>query len=121
MNAQWNQPKDRTVYLHRHPAFFGDAADVIGDCCGCCPKPSTDEELKISEEERKIYISGPVTFMKDDPGRQEIGSFNPITEIDWTGRENLKPAFWTCIDNSLQKWLMLVTRSDFVRQLCPAM
>jgi hypothetical protein len=23
--------------------------------------------------------------MKDDPGRQEIGSFNPITETDWTG------------------------------------
>ncbi|KAJ5656481.1 hypothetical protein N7507_008431 [Penicillium longicatenatum] len=84
LNAQWNQPKDRTVYLHRHPAFFGDAADVIGDCCGCCPEPSTEEELKVYEEESKIYISGPVTFMKDDPGRQEIGSFNPITETDWT-------------------------------------
>ncbi|KAJ5946879.1 hypothetical protein N7454_003718 [Penicillium verhagenii] len=84
LNAQWNQPKDRTVYLHRHPAFFGDAGDVIGDCCGCCPRPVTDEELKVAEEESKIYISGPVTFMKDDPGRQEIGSFNPITEVDWT-------------------------------------
>ncbi|KAJ6102464.1 hypothetical protein N7486_004891 [Penicillium sp. IBT 16267x] len=84
LNAQWNQPKDRRVYLHRHPAFFGEAVDVIEDCCGCCPEPSTDEELKISEEESKIYISGPVTFMKDDPGRQEIGSFNPITETDWT-------------------------------------
>ncbi|KAJ5939279.1 hypothetical protein N7466_002413 [Penicillium verhagenii] len=84
LNAQWNQPKDRTVYLHRHPAFFGDADNVIGDCCGCCPRPVTDEELKLAEEESKIYISGPVTFMKDDPGRQEIGSFNPITEVDWT-------------------------------------
>ncbi|KAJ5803064.1 uncharacterized protein N7503_005514 [Penicillium pulvis] len=84
LNAQWNQPKDRRVYLHRHPAFFGDAADVLGDCCGCCPEPFTNEELKVSEEERKIYISGPVAFIKDDPGRQEIGSFNPITETDWT-------------------------------------
>ncbi|KAJ5746177.1 hypothetical protein N7520_011359 [Penicillium odoratum] len=84
LNAQWNQPKDRAVYLHRHPAFFGDAENVIGDCCGCCPEPSTDEERKISEEENKMYISGPVTFLKDDPGRQEIGSFNPITETDWT-------------------------------------
>ncbi|KAK4938155.1 hypothetical protein LTR66_015120, partial [Elasticomyces elasticus] len=24
LNAQWNQPKDREVYLHRHPAFFGE-------------------------------------------------------------------------------------------------
>ena len=21
LNAEWNQPKDREVYLHRHPAF----------------------------------------------------------------------------------------------------
>ncbi|CAI7645132.1 unnamed protein product [Penicillium glandicola] len=84
LNAQWNQPKERTVYLHRHPAFFGEAEHVIGDCCGFCPKPVTEEEVKVSEEEAKIYISGHVTFIKDDPGRQEIGSFNPITETDWT-------------------------------------
>ncbi|KAJ5164427.1 uncharacterized protein N7500_006257 [Penicillium coprophilum] len=84
LNAQWNQPKDRTVYLHRHPAFFGEAEHVIGDCCGFCPKPVTEEEIKVAEEEAKIYISGQVTFIKDDPGRQEIGSFNPITETDWT-------------------------------------
>ncbi|OQE46390.1 hypothetical protein PENCOP_c001G08769 [Penicillium coprophilum] len=84
LNAQWNQPKDRTVYLHRHPAFFGEAEHVIGDCCGFCPKPVTEEEIKVAEEEAKIYISGQVNFIKDDPGRQEIGSFNPITETDWT-------------------------------------
>jgi hypothetical protein len=45
----------------------------------------TDEELKVAEEESKIYISGSITFIKDNPGRQEIGSFNPINETDWTG------------------------------------
>ncbi|KAJ5697768.1 hypothetical protein N7488_011452 [Penicillium malachiteum] len=84
LNAQWNLPKDREVYLHRHPAFFGDAEHIIGDCCGFCPVPTTEEELKVAEEESKIYISGNLNFIKDDPGRQEIGSFNPITETDWT-------------------------------------
>ncbi|KAJ5835857.1 hypothetical protein N7447_001883 [Penicillium robsamsonii] len=84
LNAQWNQSKERTVYLHRHPAFFGEAEHVIGDCCGFCPNPATEEEVKVAEEEAKMYISGHVTFIKDDPGRQEIGSFHPITETDWT-------------------------------------
>ncbi|KAJ5313021.1 hypothetical protein N7508_003851 [Penicillium antarcticum] len=84
LNAQWNQPKDREVYLHRHPAFFGEAEHVIHDCCGFCPQPANEEEKKVAEEESKIYISGDVSFIKDDPGRQEIGSFNPITETDWT-------------------------------------
>lgn len=50
----------------------------------------TDEEKAVSEEEGKTYISGDVTFIKDDPGRQEIGSFNPITETDWTGKCHFK-------------------------------
>ena len=83
LNAEWNQ-KDRETILHRHPAFFGSIADVIHDCCGFCPKPVTDEDLAIAEEENKIYISGGITFIKDDPGRQTIGSFNPITDDDWT-------------------------------------
>ncbi|RYC64850.1 hypothetical protein CHU98_g1360 [Xylaria longipes] len=41
LNAEWNQPKEREVYLHRHPAFFGRVED-------------------------------------------QIGSFNPLTEDDWT-------------------------------------
>lgn len=86
LNAQWNQPKERAVYLHRHPAFFGEAEHVIGDCCGFCPKPVTEEEVKVADEEANIYISGQISFIKDDPGRQEIGSFNPITETDWTGK-----------------------------------
>ena len=84
LNAEWNKSKDRETKLHRHPAFFGGVEDVIGDCCGFCPKPETDDDLAVAEEENKIYISGPVTFLRDDPGRQQIGSFNPLTEDDWT-------------------------------------
>ncbi|OAA73258.1 ankyrin repeat protein [Cordyceps fumosorosea ARSEF 2679] len=84
LNAEWNQPKDRKVYLHRHPAFFGRVQDVIEDCCGSCPVPVTNEEKEVSEKEAEIYISGKVSFMIDDPGRQQIGSFNPLTEQDWT-------------------------------------
>ncbi|RAL04303.1 ankyrin repeat protein [Aspergillus ibericus CBS 121593] len=84
LNAEWNKPKDREVNLHRHPAFFGDVADVIQDCCGFCPQPETEEEKEIAETESKLYVSGSISFIKDDPGRQEIGSFNPITETDWT-------------------------------------
>ncbi|KFY22882.1 hypothetical protein V493_06259 [Pseudogymnoascus sp. VKM F-4281 (FW-2241)] len=84
LNSEWNRPDERDVDLHRHPCFFGTADDVIGDCCGFCPVPKTDEEIEVAEEESKTYISGSLTFVKDDPGRQEIGSFNPITTDDWT-------------------------------------
>ncbi|KAI0889471.1 ankyrin repeat protein [Annulohypoxylon maeteangense] len=84
LNAEWNQPKEREVYLHRHPAFFGRVEDVIGDCCGTCPKPHTAEEFEVFEKESAIYVSGKVTFRIDDPGRQQIGSFNPLTDDDWT-------------------------------------
>ncbi|KAI0547666.1 ankyrin repeat protein [Xylaria curta] len=84
LNAEWNQPKEREVYLHRHPAFFGRVEDVLGDCCGTCPQPQTPEEIEIAEKESEIYVSGNATFRIDDPGRQQIGSFNPLTEDDWT-------------------------------------
>lgn len=84
LNAEWNQPDDREVYLHRHPCFFGTAEEVIQDCCGYCPMPKTDEEIKVQEEEGKAYVSGGLKFLTDDPGRQEIGSFNPITDDEWT-------------------------------------
>jgi ankyrin repeat protein len=83
LNAEWNT-KQREVKLHRHPAFFGDAENIVGDCCGFCPEPTTEEEEKVAEEEGKIYVSGNISFLTDDPGRQTIGSFNPITDTDWT-------------------------------------
>ena len=84
LNAEWNRPKDRGTCLHRHPAFFGRVEDVLGDCCGYCPAPETDEDLAAAEEESKIYISGEIEFVTDDPGRQTIGSFHPLTDDDWT-------------------------------------
>ncbi|KAI9736997.1 MAG: hypothetical protein M1834_000586 [Cirrosporium novae-zelandiae] len=84
LNAEWNKPDDREVHLHRHPAFFGFVEDVIHDCCGDCPNPVTDEEKEAAEEESKTFISGEIQFIKDDPGRQAIGSFHPITADDWT-------------------------------------
>jgi len=57
---------------------FGRVEDVINDCCGYCPTPVTDEEKEIAEEEAKIYVSGMISFMKDDPGRQ-VSQFRPYT------------------------------------------
>lgn len=57
---------------------------VLHDCCGFCPEPKTDEEREVAEEESKTYVSRDVEFKKDDPGRQAIGSFNPLTDDDWT-------------------------------------
>ncbi|CAK7202192.1 hypothetical protein SEUCBS139899_004914 [Sporothrix eucalyptigena] len=105
LNAEWNQKKDREVYLHRHPAFFGRAEDVMEDCCGFCPKPETDKEKEVAEEESKIYISGKISFLTDDPGRQQIGSFNPLTDDDWTEMAYVGNTARLCqaiIDNDLE-------------------
>ncbi|KAK5146469.1 hypothetical protein LTR04_001040 [Oleoguttula sp. CCFEE 6159] len=110
LNAEWNRPKDREVHLHRHPAFFGSVEDVVGDCCGYCPKPVTVEEEEVAEEERKIYVSGNVEFIKDNPGRQAIGSFNPITDDDWTEMAYVSNTARLCqaiVDgdlNHVQRW-----------------
>ncbi|KAL4885830.1 ankyrin repeat-containing domain protein [Aspergillus karnatakaensis] len=111
LNAEWNKPKDREVNLHRHPAFFGSAEDVMHDCCGYCPKPTTPEEEEVAAEENKIYISGDITFISDNPGRQEIGSFNPITDTDWTEMAYVGNTAGLCqaiVDNDLEdvkRWL----------------
>ncbi|CAG9951039.1 unnamed protein product [Clonostachys rosea f. rosea IK726] len=84
LNAEWNQNDKREVNLHRHPAFFGRVEDIIEDCCGYCPEPATDEESEAAERESQIYISGKISFLTDDDGRQQIGSCNPLTENDWT-------------------------------------
>lgn len=84
LNAEWNRPKGREVNLHRHPAFFGRTDDVFHDCCGYCPQPVTFEEEDVAEQESKTYVSGDIAFIQDDPGRQQIGSFNPLSADDWT-------------------------------------
>ncbi|KAF3917841.1 hypothetical protein ABW20_dc0105725 [Dactylellina cionopaga] len=86
LNAEWNKraQKDRAAYLHRHPSFIGSVKDIIEDCCGYCPEAKTDEEKELQAEDDKFFVRGRISFLKDDPGRQEIGSFNPITENDWT-------------------------------------
>lgn len=76
--------KDRESNLHRHPCFFGFVDDILKDCCGQCPAPTTDEEKELAAKERKTYVYGDLQFTKDDPGRQAIGSFNPLTDDDWT-------------------------------------
>ncbi|RDW69000.1 ankyrin repeat protein [Aspergillus mulundensis] len=113
LNAEWNKPKDREVNLHRHPAFFGSAEDVMHDCCGYCPKPTTPEEEEVAAEESKIYISGDISFISDNPGRQEIGSFNPITDTDWTEMAYVGNTAGLCqaiVENNLEevkRWLSL--------------
>ncbi|KAL2859589.1 hypothetical protein BJX68DRAFT_276845 [Aspergillus pseudodeflectus] len=112
LNAEWNKPKDREVNLHRHPAFFGSVQDVIHDCCGYCPKPVTPEEEEVAAEESKIYISGEITFISDNPGRQEIGSFNPITDTDWTEMAYIGNSAGLCqaiVDNDLKEVKRLVS------------
>lgn len=87
LNAEWNpanNPPNRTVVLHRHPVFFGTVKDVVGDCCGFCPLPLNDDDRKVFEEEEKTFVTGPITFLSDDPGRQEIGSFYPLAPEDYT-------------------------------------
>lgn len=87
LNAEWNpanNPPNRTVALHRHPVFFGSLADVVVDCCGFCPLPLNKEDKKVFAEEEKTFVTGPITFLSDDPGRQEIGSFYPLGPEDYT-------------------------------------
>jgi hypothetical protein len=49
---------------------FGRVEDVVNDCCGCCPVPQTEEEKEIAAEEQRNFVSGRISFIKDDPGRQ---------------------------------------------------
>ena len=74
LNSKWYDPKKT---IHTHPCFFGHINDVVEDCCGCCP-PGTE-----SQPEDSPYVYGKLRWITDDPGRQTIGSFHPITTGDW--------------------------------------
>ena len=85
-NAEWNPkncPPQREWKLHRHPCFFGDMADVFADCCGYCPEPESAEAAAMQKEEDERIVRGVIKFMFDDPVRQSVGSFHPITDGDW--------------------------------------
>ncbi|KAB8227546.1 ankyrin repeat domain-containing protein [Aspergillus alliaceus] len=60
LSAKHSDNLDR---FYRHAFFFG-----------------TIEEKEINQ----TYVSGGLTFIKDDPGRQMIGSFHPLSKINWT-------------------------------------
>jgi Ankyrin repeats (3 copies) len=86
-NSEWNAknvPPQRRHALHRHPCFFGDMKDVFEDCCGCCPEPRCAEAIAVQKEEDGRFVRGKIAFMADDPGRQSVGSFHPITDGDWS-------------------------------------
>ena len=66
----------QSVSPHRHLAFWGTLESILGDCCGACsPYANKPEEP---------FISGAVSFIRQNPGRQKVGSFHPLTANDWT-------------------------------------
>ena len=78
LNSEWSEIYNHRGY-HTHPCFIGTLEEVIKDCCGECPEiPST-----VDPESMECFVRGPLTFIVDDPGRQSIGSFHPITDGDW--------------------------------------
>ncbi|KAG8898026.1 hypothetical protein FRC00_003492 [Tulasnella sp. 408] len=91
LNSTFN-PNNKDRILHRHPFFFGNMEEALGDCCKDCPLPETDEEREMFEKEQEQFITGRVSFMQEDPGRQSItGSFHPIDSGEWSEQAYLKP------------------------------
>ncbi|KAG8894313.1 hypothetical protein FRC00_009125, partial [Tulasnella sp. 408] len=57
-----------------------------------CPLPETDEEKEMFGKEQEQFITGRVSFMQENPGRQSItGSFHPIDSGEWSEQAYLKP------------------------------
>jgi hypothetical protein len=67
---------------------FGRFEDVVNDCCGHCPVPKTEDEKAVAENEEKLFVSGRISFMRDDPGRQVC---NSIRSSDLRPRLQLTP------------------------------
>ncbi|KIO26966.1 hypothetical protein M407DRAFT_23791 [Tulasnella calospora MUT 4182] len=85
-------PKNKGRRLHRHPAFFGNIKEALEDCCEYCPSPETDEEKEMFETEQEQCITGRISFLQENPGRQSItGSFHPIDSGEWSEQAYLKP------------------------------
>ncbi|KAG9049848.1 hypothetical protein FS837_008898 [Tulasnella sp. UAMH 9824] len=91
MNSTFN-PKNKGRRLHRHPAFFGNMKEALEDCCEYCPMPENEQEKEMFEKEQTQFLTGRVSFIQDDPGRQSItGSFHPIDSGEWSEQAYLKP------------------------------
>ncbi|KAK8789860.1 hypothetical protein WA158_006640 [Blastocystis sp. Blastoise] len=84
LNADWSEMFEERGY-HTHPCFCGTLEQVIEDCCGNCPPiPDVDSHGNpIDKESLECFVHGPLSFIVDDPGRQSIGSFHPITAGEW--------------------------------------
>ena len=78
LNSEWSEAYNNRGY-HTHPCFIGTLEEVIQDCCGHCPRVPAS----VDRESLECFVSGPLSFIVDDPGRQTIGSFHPITDGDW--------------------------------------
>ena len=79
LNAEWSEMFEERGY-HTHPCFVGTLEEVLQDMCGECPEVPDS----VDKESLECFVHGPVSFIVDDPGRQSIGSFHPITDGDWT-------------------------------------
>ncbi|KAG8887776.1 hypothetical protein FRB98_009036 [Tulasnella sp. 332] len=91
MNSTFN-PKNKGRTLHRHPAFFGTMEEAMEDCCEHCRAPETDEEKETFTKESEQFLTGRITFMQEDPGRQSMtGSFRPIDEGEWSDQAYIRP------------------------------
>lgn len=54
----------------KEPLFFGNLHEVL-------------QRGAEATSKNQGKVTGKITFLKENPGRQMIGSFNPITEDDW--------------------------------------
>ncbi|KAJ3343037.1 hypothetical protein HDU93_000207 [Gonapodya sp. JEL0774] len=80
LNSPYTRKFLRSTTHHQHPCFWGSMTDILGDLCGQCPAFPSDRDAK----EDDLFVHGSLSFITHNPGRQQIGSFNPITEGDWT-------------------------------------
>lgn len=84
LNSVEFRPGGRVVKSTRkykiHVCACGSMPDVIAD-----PFPN-DPAIPATVDPKSLAqcVRGPVSWLVDNPGRQQIGSFHPITEGDWT-------------------------------------
>ncbi|PBL01634.1 ankyrin [Armillaria gallica] len=79
-------PKNKGRRLHRHAAFFGTVNECLDDCCEHCPEPIDNDEHALREEEDKHYIRDRISFIEEDPGRQNVGEWSEQVYIGPTDK-----------------------------------